>query len=137
MFPVQTLRRRILTFAFVPAGTATHSKLHQQRPVRSMSTNPTPALFSPIQVGDMKLGHRVVLAPLTRNRNDDAHVPTDLVVEYYRQRASVPGTLLVTEATFISPEASGIPNAPGIWNEAQVAAWKKVCDFALPSPLRL
>ncbi|PIL29743.1 hypothetical protein GSI_08182 [Ganoderma sinense ZZ0214-1] len=93
-----------------------------------MSTTTAPALFSPIQIGDVKLGHRVVLAPLTRYRANDAHVPTDLVVEYYKQRASVPGTLLVTEATFISPEASGMFNAPGIWNEAQIAAWKKVVD---------
>ena len=91
-----------------------------------MSAAAAPALFSPLQVGDMKLGHRVVLAPLTRYRASDAHVPTDLVVEYYKQRASVPGTLLITEAAFVSPEASGVPNAPGIWNDAQISAWKKV-----------
>ena len=92
----------------------------------SSSAGATPALFSPIQIGEMKLAHRIVLAPLTRFRNDDAHVPTDLGVEYYAQRASVPGTLLISEATYISPEASGQANAPGIWNDAQVAAWKKV-----------
>ena len=92
----------------------------------SSSTGAIPALFSPIQIGGMKLAHRVVLAPLTRFRNDDAHVPTDLVLEYYTQRASVPGTFLITEATFVSPEASGMPNAPGIWNDAQIAGWKKV-----------
>lgn len=92
----------------------------------SSSTGATPALFSPIQIGEMKLAHRVVLAPLTRFRNDDAHVPTNLGLEYYTQRASVPGTFLITEATFVSPEASGVPNAPGIWNNAQIAAWKKV-----------
>ena len=85
-----------------------------------------PALFQPIQVGDAKLAHRVVLAPLTRFRNDDAHVPTDLSLEYYTQRASVPGTLLITEGTFISPAASGMSNVPGIWDDAQIAAWKKV-----------
>ena len=79
-----------------------------------MSAAATPALFSPIQVGNMKLAHRIVLAPLTRYRANDAHIPTDLVVEYYKQRAAVSGTLLVTEATFISPEASGMFNAPGI-----------------------
>lgn len=91
-----------------------------------MSSSPTPALFSPIQVGDITLGHRVVLAPQTRYRADAAHVPTDLNVEFYKQRASVPGTLLITEATFIAPQASGQPHAPGIWNDEQVAAWKKV-----------
>ena len=103
------------------------------------TTTTTPALFSPIQVGDMKLAHRVVLAPLTRLRNDDAHVPTALGLEYYTQRSSVPGTFLITEAAFVSPEASGVPNAPGIWNEAQISAWKKVlCNVrTLPARCRL
>ena len=91
-----------------------------------MPASNTSALFQPIRVGDITLAHRVVLAPLTRLRNDDDHVPTDLVAEYYAQRASVPGTLLITEATYIAPQASGMPNAPGIWSDAQIAAWKKV-----------
>ena len=87
----------------------------------------TPALFTPIQVGDIKLAHRVALAPLTRLRADANHVPTDLTVEHYRQRSSVPGTLLITEATYVSRAAEGrSPNAPGVWNDEQVAAWKRV-----------
>ncbi|KAI0355742.1 NADH:flavin oxidoreductase/NADH oxidase [Trametes cingulata] len=93
-----------------------------------MSSSSTPKLFQPIQVGDITLGHRVVLAPLTRLRADSAHVHTDLGVEYYKQRASVPGTLLITEATYIKGQAGGMPNVPGIWNDAQIAAWKKITD---------
>ncbi|KAL1941968.1 hypothetical protein VTO73DRAFT_6498 [Trametes versicolor] len=88
----------------------------------------TPALFQPIQIGDAKLSNRVVLAPLTRFRADNAHVPTDLGLEYYKQRSSVPGTLLITEATYITAQAGGMPNAPGIWSDAQIAAWKKITD---------
>ena len=68
------------------------------------------------------------MAPLTRYRANDAHVHTSLAVEYYTQRASVPGTLLITEATFISPRASGYANPPGIYNKDQIAAWSKVTD---------
>ncbi|KAI0640742.1 NADH:flavin oxidoreductase/NADH oxidase [Trametes meyenii] len=93
-----------------------------------MSSTNTPALFQPIRVGDVQLAHRVVLAPMTRYRADDAHVHTPMGVEYYGQRASVPGTLLITEAAFISPQAGGMPNVPGIWNDDQVAAWKKITD---------
>lgn len=32
------------------------------------------ALFQPLQVGDIQLAHRVVLAPLTRYRADNDHV---------------------------------------------------------------
>ncbi len=83
-------------------------------------------LFTPIQVGKSALGHRVVLAPLTRCRADAAHVHTKLAVEYYRQRASVPGTLLISEATFIAPQAGGMPHVPGIWSQEQIEAWKPV-----------
>ncbi len=46
--------------------------------------------------------------------------------EYYSQRSKVPGTLLITEATYIAAEAGGSPHVPGIWSEAQIAAWKQV-----------
>ena len=92
-----------------------------------MSSTTTPALFSPIKVGDVTLANRVVLGPQTRMRADADNVPTDLLVEFYQQRASVPGTLLITEAAFITPQAGYFPGAPGIWNDAQVEAWKKVC----------
>ncbi|EXJ77742.1 NADPH2 dehydrogenase [Capronia epimyces CBS 606.96] len=85
-------------------------------------------LFSPLKVGNVQVSHRIVLAPLTRFRADDKHVPLPLVTEYYRQRASTPGTLLITEATFVSPRASGLDHAPGIWNAQQIAAWKEVTD---------
>lgn len=85
-------------------------------------------LFEPLQLGNLQLQNRVVLAPLTRYRADDDHVPLPFVPEYYAQRASTPGTLLVTEATFIAPQASGYSNAPGIWSQAQISSWKKVTE---------
>ncbi|KZV90710.1 FMN-linked oxidoreductase [Exidia glandulosa HHB12029] len=86
------------------------------------------ALFTSGKIGALQTAHRVVLAPLTRLRNSPDHVPSDLSVEYYRQRSSVPGTLLITEGTIIAPSAGGIPFVPGIWNSEQIAAWKKVVD---------
>ena len=91
-----------------------------------MTVTQLPALFTPMKVGNSLLQHRIVLAPLTRFRADDSHVHTDLAVEYYKQRASTPGTLLISEGTFIAPQAGGYPNVPGIWNEEQIAAWTKV-----------
>ncbi|CAK5267992.1 unnamed protein product [Mycena citricolor] len=88
----------------------------------------TPKLFQPIVVGEMQLKHRVVMAPLTRFRVDDNHVPLSHVKEYYSQRGSVEGTLLVTGACYIDARAVGVPNVPGIWSEAQIAAWKEVTE---------
>jgi len=68
------------------------------------------------------------MAPVTRYRaTKKGHVPfDDLVVEHYRQRSSTPGTFIVAEATFIALQAAGQDNAPGIWNDEQIEAWKKV-----------
>ncbi|MEO3384685.1 alkene reductase [Mesorhizobium sp. CAU 1741] len=82
-------------------------------------------LFDPMTVGDLDLPNRVVMAPLTRNRSPNA-VPTDLVVEYYSQRASA--GLLITEATAISHQGQGYADVPGLYGEDQLAAWKRVTD---------
>jgi NADPH2 dehydrogenase len=84
------------------------------------------ALFQPLKVGNIELKNRIIMAPLTRFRADDNHVPLPIVTEYYGQRASVPGTLLITEATFIAPQAGGYGNVPGIYSPEQIEAWKNV-----------
>ncbi|KAK0643207.1 hypothetical protein B0T16DRAFT_459379 [Cercophora newfieldiana] len=89
---------------------------------------PQSRLFTPLQVGNLPLAHRIAMAPLTRYRNTDDHTPTDLLPIYYAQRASTPGTLLIAEGTFISPSAGGYFNAPGIYTDAQIAAWRNVTD---------
>ena len=85
-------------------------------------------LFTPLALGPLSLSHRGVLAPLTRFRASATHTPLPIVVDYYTQRASTPGTLLITEATLISPRASGEANVPGIWSREHIAAWKQVTD---------
>ncbi|KAJ5293776.1 hypothetical protein PENANT_c002G05061 [Penicillium antarcticum] len=85
-------------------------------------------LFQPLQIGQTTLSHRVVMAPLTRLRADSFHAPLPISKTYYEQRASVPGTLLIAEATLISPSSGGIPNGPGIYTESQVQAWKEITD---------
>ncbi|ORX48268.1 FMN-linked oxidoreductase [Hesseltinella vesiculosa] len=87
----------------------------------------TPALLSPITIGDHELSHRVVLAPLTRLRNTEEGVPSDLTVEHYTQRASK-GGLLISEATVIHPRGGGYMYAPGIYTAEQIQGWKRVTD---------
>ena len=83
-----------------------------------------PNLFDPIQIGPLKFPHRVLMAPLTRCRAAEGHVPTDMNAEYYRQRASA--GLIIAEATSVSPRGYGYPNTPGIHTQAQVEGWKKI-----------
>ncbi|MGZ5051608.1 MAG: alkene reductase [Methylobacter sp.] len=89
-------------------------------------TGNKPNLFSPIQLGDLALANRIVMAPLTRNRAGEANVPQDINVEYYCQRATA--GLIISEGSQISPQAVGYPRTPGIHSAAQVAGWKRVTD---------
>lgn len=85
------------------------------------------SLFDPIQVGDLRLANRIVMAPLTRNRAPDA-VPTPLMAKYYAQRASA--GLLITEATAISQQGQGYADVPGLYGTEQLDGWKRVTEAA-------
>lgn len=85
-------------------------------------------LFTPLKVGRMELAHRISMAPLTRFRADDDHVPLPFVKEYYSQRTLVPGTFVITEATLIAARAGSYPNVPGIYTPQQIAAWREITD---------
>lgn len=81
-------------------------------------------LFSPLKVGAITAANRIFMAPLTRLRSiEPGDIPTPLMAEYYRQRASA--GLIISEATQISAQAKGYAGAPGLHSEAQIAAWKK------------
>jgi N-ethylmaleimide reductase len=83
-------------------------------------------LFTRLQTGALTLPNRILMAPLTRCRADADHNPTDLMVEYYSQRASA--GLIIAEATMVMEGNSSFWMEPGIYSEAQVAGWKKVTD---------
>lgn len=83
-------------------------------------------LFTPIQIGNMLLDHRIAMAPLTRSRAGLGNVPTAMNVEYYRQRASA--ALIISEATQISQQGQGYAWTPGIHSAEQVAGWKAVSE---------
>ncbi|EHK24193.1 uncharacterized protein TRIVIDRAFT_31415 [Trichoderma virens Gv29-8] len=85
-------------------------------------------LFTPLKVGRIELAHRIAMAPMTRFRADDNHVPLPTVKEYYAQRTAVPGSLAISEATFITQKAGGYSNVPGIYTQEQIDAWKNTVD---------
>ncbi|GAA1488804.1 alkene reductase [Brachybacterium sacelli] len=83
-------------------------------------------LMTPLDLGELTIPNRVVMAPLTRARSGDDRVPTDLMAEYYTQRAGA--GLIISEATSVSPQGVGYHGTPGIWNDEQVAGWRKVTE---------
>ncbi len=88
--------------------------------------NQNNALFTPLSVGALTLPNRIIMAPLTRCRADADHVPTDIMAEYYAQRASA--GLIIAEATMVMEGNSAFWREPGIYSAAQAAGWKKVTD---------
>ncbi|KAI0268399.1 hypothetical protein BGY98DRAFT_1109276 [Russula aff. rugulosa BPL654] len=107
-------------------GCVVSSQSALEQPMSAASS--IPKLFQPIRVGTANLQHRVVLAPMTRKRANDQHVPGALALEYYKQRTSVPGTLAIAEGTFIAPQAGGYKNIPGIWSDEQISGWLPIVD---------
>ncbi|MDX6766622.1 MAG: alkene reductase [Candidatus Methylacidiphilales bacterium] len=93
-------------------------------PLTASEPTAYPALFQPLQLGELTVPNRVFMAPLTRMRAGEGRVPTDLNAEYYRQRSSA--GLIISEATVISERGNGYPNTPGIHTDAQLEGWKKV-----------
>ena len=83
-------------------------------------------LFSPLNLGDLELPNRLVMAPLTRIRSGRSGVPGELVARYYTQRASL--GLIVSEGTYPSHAGQGFTGQPGLVEPEQLAGWKAVTD---------
>lgn len=83
-------------------------------------------LLRPLPLGDLSLPHRIVMAPMTRNRAGDGHAPRDMNVTYYRQRASA--ALILTEATPVEPRGHGYVDIPGMYTERQEEGWRLVVE---------
>lgn len=83
-------------------------------------------IFSPVRIGRYTLENRLVMAPMTRARADDAGVPDDIVATYYEQRSGA--GLIITEGVYPAENGKGYVRTPGIQSDDQVAAWKRVTE---------
>lgn len=84
-------------------------------------------LFQSTKIGDIEVANRVVMAPLTRCRSDEANgdIPGSAMnIEYYRQRSNA--GLIVSEGTQVSPVGKGYMATPGIYSDGQVEGWKPI-----------
>lgn len=83
-------------------------------------------LFDNSKIGNLELKNRIIMAPMTRSRADDAGVQSGYAVDYYSQRASA--GLIITEATNVSPIAKGYIRTPGIYTDEQIESWRQITD---------
>ncbi|MEW2159895.1 alkene reductase [Streptomyces sp. NPDC007189] len=84
------------------------------------------SLFDPVSFGKITLANRLVMAPMTRNRAKPCGGATELMAEYYAQRASA--GLIITEGTQPSQVGQGFLNTPGLHHPEQVKSWRAVTD---------
>ena len=82
------------------------------------------SLFTPLQLGALRLPNRITMAPLTRSRAGDERLPNALMAEYYAQRADA--GLIFSEATSVMPQGVGYAATPGIWSAEQTAGWAEI-----------
>ncbi|MNS80260.1 N-ethylmaleimide reductase [compost metagenome] len=82
------------------------------------------SLFEPLQLGDIALANRIVMAPMTRSRAGAGDLPTGLHQAYYAQRAGA--GLIIAEGTYPSRHGKGYCRTPGIETTAQIDAWRDV-----------
>jgi 2,4-dienoyl-CoA reductase-like NADH-dependent reductase (Old Yellow Enzyme family) len=85
-----------------------------------------PSLFDPIKIGEITLPNRVIMSPLTRLRGTPDHIPTQIMIEYYTQRAAA--GLIISEGIPVVPRGVGYANVPGIWSPQQTEAWMLVTE---------
>jgi 2,4-dienoyl-CoA reductase-like NADH-dependent reductase (Old Yellow Enzyme family) len=83
-----------------------------------------PSLFDPLQLGDITIPNRIIMAPLTRSRAGVQRIPNELMAEYYAQRAAA--GLIISEAIAVTPMGVGYADTPGLWSTEQVEGWKIV-----------
>ncbi|GAA2234287.1 alkene reductase [Promicromonospora sukumoe] len=82
--------------------------------------------FSPLELGPYELANRLVMSPMTRSRAGAGEAATELMAEYYRQRATA--GLIVSEAIQPSTLGQAYPATPGLHTLEQVASWRQVTD---------
>jgi 2,4-dienoyl-CoA reductase-like NADH-dependent reductase (Old Yellow Enzyme family) len=83
-----------------------------------------PSLFDPLQLGDITIPNRIIMAPLTRARAKAERIPNELMAEYYAQRASA--GLIISEAISVIPQGVGYAETPGLWSLDQIHGWKLI-----------
>lgn len=83
-------------------------------------------LFSPFDLRGLALPNRILLSAMTRTRATDDHVPTEIMRDYFVQRASA--GLMLTDCTSVSRQGDGVIRGPGIYNQAQIDGWRVITD---------
>jgi len=99
-----------------------------KRATAGKSNTTAPPMFAPFKLREMTVENRIVVSPMDMYSAVDG-APNDFHFVHYGERALGGAGLVFTEMTCVSPEGRISPGCTGMWNETQVAAWKRIVDF--------
>ena len=85
----------------------------------------TKPLFTPMTIRGITLPNRIVLAPMVQYRARDG-IPGDFHFVHLGKFALGRFGTVMTEATAVEPRGRVTHECPGIWNDAQTLAWKRI-----------
>ncbi|RVT42267.1 bifunctional salicylyl-CoA 5-hydroxylase/oxidoreductase [Sphingobium algorifonticola] len=88
-----------------------------------------PPMFTPYRLRSLTMPNRIVLSPVLTYAADHAGIPTDFHLVHYGTRALGGAGLIITEMVAVAPEGRATPACPGLWNDHQTMAWRRVIDF--------
>ena len=89
---------------------------------------PVPPMFTPWQLRGITLKNRVVVSPMAQYRCTDG-LPGEYHLVHLGARAMGGAAMVVAEMTCTSPDARITPGCPGLWNDAQRDAWRRIVDY--------
>ena len=89
---------------------------------------PIPPMFLPFELRGMRLENRVVVSPMSMYSAEEG-LPSDWHLVHYGALAQGGAGLVYTEMTDVSADARITTGCPGIWNDAQEAAWQRIVEF--------
>ncbi|MEV0069979.1 MULTISPECIES: bifunctional salicylyl-CoA 5-hydroxylase/oxidoreductase [unclassified Amycolatopsis] len=95
---------------------------------RSLGTTPAPPMFQPVKIGELELPNRVIVSPMDMYVAVDG-VPGEFHLVHLGGKALGGAGLVMTEMICVSPEARITPGCPGLYNDEQEQAWKRIVDF--------
>ncbi|EKG20918.1 NADH:flavin oxidoreductase/NADH oxidase [Macrophomina phaseolina MS6] len=107
-------------FQEIPAGTAAYPQ---------PDGKPVPKLFQPLQIRGLRVQNRIMLSPLCQYSSKDGHISAWHDAHLGGIVSRGPG-ISIAEATGVLPEGRITPHCPGLWQDSQIAPWKRVTDFA-------
>jgi len=88
----------------------------------------TAQLFTALQIGGRSLANRITVAPMCQYSAVDGSM-SDWHIMHLGSLAVSGASMLVMEATGVTPEGRITPNCPGLYSGANEAAMKHVADF--------